>query len=80
MRHRRSGNKLGRTTSHRKAMLANIATSLVEHKKIKTTLAKAKEARSVVEKLITFAKKGTLASRREVLKTIRKKETVRILN
>ena len=79
MRHRRSGNKLGRTASHRNAMLANLATALIEHKKIKTTLAKAKEARSVVERLITFAKKGTLADRRQVLKTIHKKTTVKIL-
>ena len=79
MRHRRTGNKLGRTTSHRKAMLSNMATSLVEHKKIRTTHAKAKEARKVVERLITFAKKGTVAARRQVLKTIRNKEIVKIL-
>lgn len=79
MRHRRSGRKLNRTTSHRKAMLANMVTSLVEHKKIKTTLAKAKEARSVIERLITFAKKGDLTARRQVLRTIRDKEIVKIL-
>ena len=79
MRHRRTGNKLGRTASHRNAMLANLATSLVEHKKIKTTLAKAREARKVVERLITFAKKGTVAARRHVLKKIRDKEVVKIL-
>ncbi len=79
MRHRRSGRKLNRTTSHRKAMFANMVTSLVEYKKIKTTLAKAKEARSVVERLITFAKKGDLTARRQVLKIIRDKETVKVL-
>jgi len=79
MRHKRSGNKLGRTASHRKAMLSNLATSIVEHKKIKTTLAKAKEARSVVERLITFGKKGTIAARRHVLKTIRDKKIVKVL-
>lgn len=79
MRHRRSGNKLGRTASHRKALLANLSTSLIEHKKIRTTLAKAKEARKVVERLITFGKKGTLAARRNVLKTIRDKKVVKIL-
>lgn len=79
MRHGRTGNKLSRTTSHRKAMLANMAASLVEHKKIKTTLSKAKEARKIVERLITFAKKNTLAARRHVLKTIRDKKAVQIL-
>ena len=79
MRHRRSGKKLNRTTSHRKAMLANMITSLVEYKKIKTTLAKAKEARRVVERLITFAKKEDLTARRQVLKIIRDKEAVKIL-
>lgn len=79
MRHRLEGNKLSRTASHRKATLANLATALVEHKQIKTTLAKAKEARRVVERLITFSKKGTLAARREVFKVIRRKDIVRML-
>lgn len=79
MRHRRSGNKLGRTASHRKATLSNLAMALIEHKRIKTTLAKAKETRKVVERSITFAKKDTLAARREVLKKIRDKTIVRIL-
>ncbi|MBD3289958.1 50S ribosomal protein L17 [candidate division KSB1 bacterium] len=79
MRHRHSGRKLNRTTSHRKAMISNMATSLVEHKKIKTTVARAKEARRIIERLITFAKKGDLAARRQVLKIIRDKEAVKIL-
>ncbi|MEE4310930.1 MAG: 50S ribosomal protein L17 [candidate division KSB1 bacterium] len=79
MRHRRTVKKLGITTSHRKALLANLAMSLVEHKKIKTTVAKAKETRKVVERSITFAKKGTVAARREALKLIRDKEAVRTL-
>lgn len=79
MRHRRSGKKLGRTYSHRKALLANLATSLLEHKSITTTTIKAKEARGVVERLITFAKKGDLASRRQVLRVIRNKELVKEL-
>ncbi|MDZ7722949.1 MAG: 50S ribosomal protein L17 [candidate division KSB1 bacterium] len=79
MRHLKSGKKLGRTASHRKATLANMATSLIEHKRIVTTAVKAKEARGVVERLVTFAKKGDLASRRQVLKTIRDKKLVKEL-
>ena len=79
MRHLKAGRKLGRTTSHRKALLANIATSLFEHKSIVTTAPKAKEARRVVERLITFAKKGDLASRRQVLKSVKDKTLVKEL-
>ena len=79
MRHLKAGRKLGRTSSHRKALLSNIATSLIEHKSIITTTPKAKEARRVVERLITFAKKGDLASRRQVLKTVRDKDLVKEL-
>ena len=57
MRHRTKGRKLNRTASHRKALLRNLANQLIEHKEIKTTTAKAKEARSTVERLITYAKK-----------------------
>jgi len=56
MRHGMSGRKLGRTTSHRLAMFSNMASSLIKHEQIKTTLPKAKELRSVVEKLITLGK------------------------
>lgn len=79
MRHLKAGRKLGRTTSHRKAMLANLAASLIEHKSIITTKQKAKEARGVVERLITFAKRGDLAARRQVLRTLRDKALVREL-
>ncbi|MBN2412583.1 50S ribosomal protein L17 [candidate division KSB1 bacterium] len=79
MRHLKSGRKLGRTASHRKATLANLATALLEHKSIVTTTPKAKEARATVERLITFAKKGDIASRRQVLRTIRDKNLVKNL-
>ncbi len=79
MRHRKSIKKLGRTASHRKALTANVATSLFQHKQIKTTTPKAKAIKSTVEKLITFAKRGTLADRRQVLRTIRDKSVVRTL-
>ena len=79
MRHQKAGRRLGRTYSHKKAMMANIAAALITHKSIITTTPKAKEARSTVERLITFAKKGDLASRRHVLRTIRDKELVREL-
>jgi large subunit ribosomal protein L17 len=64
MRHGKSGRKLGVTTSHRKAMFANMAAALIKHEQISTTLPKAKELRGFVEKLITLGKKGSLASRR----------------
>ena len=79
MRHLKSGRKLGRTKSHRKALLANLATSLFAHKSIVTTTPKAKEARSTVERLVTFAKKGDLASRRRVLRTVKNKALVKEL-
>ena len=79
MRHRIKKNKLNRTTSHRKAMLNNMVASLFEHKQIKTTHAKAKEARKLAERLITFAKKGDLAARRHVLRFIPNKALVREL-
>lgn len=64
MRHRKSGRKLNRNSSHRKAMFKNMAASLVEHELIKTTLPKAKELRRVAEPLITLAKSDTVANRR----------------
>ncbi|MFQ5705846.1 MAG: 50S ribosomal protein L17 [bacterium] len=79
MRHRKAGRKLGRTASHRKALLANLAQALFEHKQIKTTTAKAKEAKRTVERLITFAKGGSVADRRQVLKVIRDKAIVKLL-
>jgi large subunit ribosomal protein L17 len=77
MRHQKSGRKLGRTYSHKKATLANIALAIFEHKSIITTTPKAKEARTTVERIITFAKKGDVAARREVLRTIRNKDLVK---
>ena len=76
MRHGVSKRKFNRKSSHRQAMLANLAQSLFEHGSIKTTLPKAKDLRSVAEKLITKAKKGDLNSRREVLKTLSRKDVV----
>ena len=70
MRHNVAGRKLGRTSSHRQALFANLATQLVEHEQIRTTLAKAKDLRRVVEPLITKARTGSLAARRDVAKTI----------
>ena len=79
MRHLKSGYHLNRTASHRKAMLSNLSAALFERKRIKTTLAKAKAARSVAERFITMAKKGDLASRRHVLRFIPQKQIVKIL-
>lgn len=64
MRHRMSGRKLNRTSSHRKALFGNMAAALIKHEQIKTTLPKAKELRSVVDKLITLGKRGDLHARR----------------
>ena len=79
MRHRKSGRKLNRTASHRKAMLSNLANALFEKKEIKTTTAKAKEARSAVERLITYAKKGDTHHRRLAFGFLRNKETTKML-
>ena len=70
MRHRKRGRKLGRTTSHRKALFRNQATALFEHEQIRTTLPKCKELRRVAEKLITLAKKGDLPARRQAAKML----------
>ena len=79
MRHKIAGRKFSRTSSHRQAMFANMAASLIEHGQIKTTLPKAKDLRRVVEPIITKAKKGDLAARREVLKTITNEAIVKKL-
>ena len=79
MRHRIAGRKLGRTTSHRVAMLRNLVTSLFEHEKLKTTDAKAKELRPLAEKLIQLGKRGDLHARRLVSSVVRKAEVVRKL-
>ena len=64
MRHRKSGRRLNRDSAHRKAMFANMASALIKHEQIKTTLPKAKELRPIVEKLVTLAKRGDLHARR----------------
>lgn len=79
MRHRIAHRKLNRTASHRKAMFANMASSLIEHEQIVTTLPKAKELRPFVEKLVTLAKKGDLTSRRLAVARTRNKEMTKKL-
>ncbi len=79
MRHGKSGRKLNRTASHRKAMFANMAAALIKHEQIITTLPKAKEMRPIIEKLITLAKKGDLHARRQAIAQIRDKEQVKKL-
>ncbi|HIE04173.1 MAG TPA: 50S ribosomal protein L17 [Candidatus Latescibacteria bacterium] len=76
MRHRKKGRKLNRTASHRRALLANLVMALFEHGSIETTLAKAKEARPLAEKLITLAKRGDLAARRRALRVVKDKSLV----
>jgi len=76
MRHRKSGRKLNRTSSHRKAMFKNMAASLFEHELIKTTVPKAKELRKVAERLITLAKVDSVANRRLAFARLRNKEIV----
>ena len=74
MRHLKSGRKLGRTTAHRKALFRNMVTALIRRERIRTTLAKAKELRSHVEKTITLGKKGTLHAKRLARKVVVEKE------
>lgn len=76
MRHRNSGRKFGRTSSHRKAMFSNMCCSLIEHEQIKTTLPKAKELRRYIEPLITVSKVDTVATRRHVFDRLRSKVAV----
>jgi len=76
MRHQKKGKKLGVDPSHRKAMLRNLSANLIEHKRIKTTDARAKELRRFIEPLITKAKKGDLNSIRQIAKKIPRKEIV----
>ncbi len=79
MRHRVRGRKLGRTASHREALLRSLATSLFKYKRIRTTVAKAKEARSYAEALITKARKNDLHSKRQIMGIINDKEAVKEL-
>lgn len=76
MRHRKGPRKLNRTSSHRKAMFANMATALIKHEQIVTTLPKAKELRRIVDKLITLGKRGDLHARRQALSVIKDRDLV----
>jgi len=76
MRHRQSGRKLNRTSSHREAMFKNMSASLVTHEMIRTTLPKAKELRGVIEPLITLAKVDTVANRRLAFARVRDRDVV----
>jgi large subunit ribosomal protein L17 len=73
MRHRNQGRKLGRTTSHREAMFANMAAALIKHEQVRTTLPKAKELRPIVEKLVTLSRRGgaDLHARRQALAQVK---------
>ena len=79
MRHGNTGRKLNRTPSHRKAMFANMATSLLKHEQIITTLPKAKDLRRVVDRLITLGKRGDLHARRQAASVVREDKVVRKL-
>ena len=80
MRHQKKGRKLNRTASHRKALFNNLAASLIIHKKIRTTAAKGKELRTYVERLVTYAKRGDVHSRRLIQKKISGKRGKEIAN
>jgi large subunit ribosomal protein L17 len=79
MRHLKRTAKLGRTSEHRNAMLANLVCSLIEHKRVTTTLAKAKAARSVAEKMVTLGKSGTVHSRRLAVARLHQESAAKIL-
>src|ERR1700752_932940 len=79
MRHQKKTIKLGLTAAHRKALLANQVCSLIEHQRIKTTLAKAKAVRPLAEKMVTLGKKGSLHARRTALAVLRQKDAVKKL-
>jgi len=79
MRHQKTGRKLGRTSSHRLATMRNMVSSLIEHGRIKTTDAKAKELRIVADKIVTLGKKGDLHARRRAMRTLRGKTVAKKL-
>ncbi|NOX36141.1 MAG: 50S ribosomal protein L17 [Calditrichaeota bacterium] len=79
MRHRKKVKKLGRTASHRRALLRNLAAQIIQHHQVKTTLAKAKAARSFVERLITYGKKNTVHARRLAFKQLQNRTLVKML-
>jgi large subunit ribosomal protein L17 len=76
MRHQRAGRKLGRDAAHRRALYANLTASLIEHGRIKTTVAKAKEVRPVAEEMITLGRRGDVPARRQALKFLRSQDVV----
>lgn len=79
MRHLKEGRKLSRSPAHRRALLANLAAAVIEHKHVRTTTEKAKEARRLVDRMITHAKKGTVAARRHVFGKLRQRQAVTTL-
>ncbi len=79
MRHLKKGNHLGRTASHKKALMRNMAAQVIEHKEINTTLAKAKELRKYVERMITYGKRGSVHHRRLAFRFLQNKEAVKTL-
>ena len=79
MRHRKRTVKLGRTSAHRNELLANLVCALIDNKRIKTTLPKARAARSLAEKMVTLGKKGTLANRRQAISTLKQADSVKEL-
>ncbi|MBD0290490.1 MAG: 50S ribosomal protein L17 [Thermoleophilia bacterium] len=79
MRHQRAGRKLGRDAAHRRALYSNLAGALIEHGRIKTTEAKAKEVRPVVEKMISLGKRGDLAAHRQAVAYLRSKSVTKKL-
>jgi large subunit ribosomal protein L17 len=79
VRHQRQGRKLGRDSAHRKALYANLTASLIEHGRIRTTLAKAKEVRPVAEQMITLGRRGDLHARRQAIAFLRSNDVVHVL-
>jgi large subunit ribosomal protein L17 len=79
VRHRKAGRKLGRDTGHRKALYSNLAAALIEHGRIRTTEAKAKEVRPIVEEMITLGKRGDVAAHRQAVAFLRSKPVAHIL-
>jgi large subunit ribosomal protein L17 len=79
MRHARAGKKLGRDSAHRKALYANLACSLIEHGRVKTTEAKAKAVKPFAEQMITLGRRGDLAARRQAVSELRSKDAVKKL-
>ena len=80
MRHQKRGRKFNRTASHRKAMMSNLASALILHKRIQTTDAKGKELRGFIDRLVTYAKKGDVHGRRLIQKKIQGKRSKQIAN